>query len=170
MILSTDRIKLRPWSAGDETSLIRYAGNHRIAVNMRDRFPYPYTETDARNWISIATQGTPLSHFAIEYEGEAIGGIGFVPGEDVFSRTAELGYWIGQPFWGKGIATEAIGVIAPYAFQSYSLTRLFAGVFSYNPASGRVLEKAGFTLESVQRKAVFKEHQVLDLHMYVMIR
>ena len=170
LILTTNRIILRPWNAGDEASLIRYANNLKVAINLRDRFPHPYTATDARNYISIASQGTPLTNFAIEFENEAVGSIGIVLGEDVYRRSAEVGYWLGEPFWGQGIATEALSLIAPYAFQAFSLTRLYAGVFENNPASGRVLEKAGFTLESRMRKAVVKEHQIMDQLLYVMVR
>jgi ribosomal-protein-alanine N-acetyltransferase len=196
MILSSNRIQLRPWRTGDEVALVRYANNRKVAMNLRDRFPHPYTETDARNWISIASQGTPLENFAIELlprtdetalasakkapapgiaggpiaPGEAIGGIGLILGEDVYRRSAEVGYWIGEPFWGQGIVTEALTLLMPYAFRAFSLTRVFAGVFETNPASVRALEKAGFALESRMRKAVVKDNQVLDALMYVMIQ
>jgi RimJ/RimL family protein N-acetyltransferase len=176
MILTTSRLRLRPWQPGDEAALVKYAGNRNVSRYMRDRFPYPYTETDARNWISIASQDSPTAHFAIEYlgeggaPGEAIGSIGLMLGEDVYHRSAELGYWIGEPFWGRGIILDAIGVIVPYGFQTFSLTRIFAAVFENNPRSARVLERAGFALEGRLLKSVVKDHVVMDSLLYAVVR
>jgi ribosomal-protein-alanine N-acetyltransferase len=170
MILSTDKLKIRPWKLGDEPSLARYANNRKISINLRDRFPYPYTEQDARDWVTFASASSPLINFAIEAGGEAVGGIGIIPGTDVFRRTAELGYWLGEPFWGKGLMTDAVTLVVPYFFRQFNLVRVFAGVFDRNPASGRVLEKAGFVLESRMRKAVVKDGEILDQLMYVMVR
>lgn len=170
MILSTERLKLRPWRTGDEASLVLHANNREVSRNLRDRFPFPYTHADALAWIAHASGALPQTAFAIEVDGLAVGGIAVMLGSDVFSRTAELGYWLGQSHWGKGLMSEAVSLVVPWALRQFDLTRLHAGVFDWNPASGRVLEKSGFTLESRMRKAVVKDGQVLDQLMYVFLR
>ena len=170
MTLSTDRIALRAWKPGDEASLVKHADNRKVSINLRDRFPFPYTMKDAQWWVGFASQPQPLQNFAIEFQGEAIGGIGLILGEDVFRRSAEIGYWLSEAHWGKGLMTEALKLMTPYAFQTFDLTRIHAGVFDWNPASGKVLEKAGYALESRMKKSVVKDGQVLDQLVYVMTR
>ena len=169
-MLSTARVRLRPWRAEDKASLLRYANNRNVSIHLRDRFPYPYTENDADFWLAFANQGTPLLHFAIEADGHAVGGIGLVLGEDIYRRSAEIGYWLGEPYWGRGLMTDAVRLMTEYAFRELPLVRLFAGVFETNPASARVLAKAGYELESRQRKSVCKDGRVLDQLLYVMVR
>lgn len=169
-ILKSGLLLLRPWQPGDEDSLIKYGNNKKIAMNLRDRFPQPYTQKDAEEWINIAGNQTPKTNFAIVVDGHAVGGIGLMLGDDVFRLSAELGYWLGEPYWGKNITTEAVKLVTGYGFDTLSLVRIHAGVFDWNPASGRVLEKAGFTLESRMEKAVVKDGQILDLLNYVKIR
>ena len=137
---------------------------------MRDRFPHPYTAADADQWIRQATEETPQTHFAIVIGKSMIGGIGLELGTDIFRRSAEIGYWLGEPFWGRGIATEAVRAITNYAFSTFNLCRIYAGVFEWNPASVRVLEKAGFMREGRMRKSVFKDGRVTDQFLYAMIR
>jgi RimJ/RimL family protein N-acetyltransferase len=170
MTLKTQQSLLRPWRKGDEESLVKYANNRKVSIHLRDRFPYPYTLKDADWWIQFASTGSPLTNFAIEVDGHAIGGVGLILGEDVFRFSAEFGYWLGEPYWGKGIMTEVVSAAVEYGFSDLKLRRIFAGVFETNPASARVLEKAGFVFESRMSKAVFKEGQFLDQLMYVMIR
>ena len=169
-MLKSERITLRPWRNGDEESLVKYGNNRSVSKNLRDRFQHPYTLADAENWIKIAIQGRPGSVFAIEMDSHAVGGVGLLFGDDIFRRTAELGYWLGEPYWGKGIVTEAVKLITEHAFKSFELERIFAGVFSTNPASARVLEKAGYQFEGKQQKSVFKDGQVLDQLIYVSLR
>lgn len=168
--LKLERCTLRPWRAGDEPSLVRHADNRNVSRNHRDRFPYPYTAADAADWIArVSAQARPTS-FAIVVDGVAVGGIGIELGADVFRRSAEIGYWLGEPFWGRGIATEALRAMTDYAFQHFDICRLEAGVFDWNPASARVLEKAGYTLEGRARLAVFKDGQLGDRLLYALVR
>ncbi|MBM3926336.1 MAG: GNAT family N-acetyltransferase [SAR202 cluster bacterium] len=162
---------LRPWQRGDEPSLVKYGNNRKIWINLRDSFPHPYTMRDAREWVGLARlQKPPVTQLAIATNNEAIGGIGMFLQSDVHRRTAEVGYWLGEPFWGQGIASRALTAFVDYAFANFDLVRVFAGVFDWNPASGRVLEKCGFTLESRQKNAVFKDGKVIDQLVYVLVR
>jgi RimJ/RimL family protein N-acetyltransferase len=162
---------LRPWRRGDEPALVKYANNPRVAANLRDRFPHPYTPADARDWIERAgRQQQPIANFAIASAREAIGGIGIIPGEDVARRSAEIGYWLGEPFWGRGIATQAVEAMTAYAFSSFDLLRLGAWVFDGNAPSVRVLEKAGYVYEGRLRQAAVKNGKVLDLLLYARVR
>jgi [ribosomal protein S5]-alanine N-acetyltransferase len=170
MELKLERCTLRPWRRGDEASLVRYANNRNISRNLRDRFPYPYTAADADAWIGRVSAESPPCNFAIVVDGAAVGGIGLERGEDVFRRSAEVGYWLGEPFWGRGIATEAVRAVTAYAFATFDLCRLQAHVFAWNPASMRVLEKAGYTFESRARLAVTKEGRTIDRVEYALIR
>jgi RimJ/RimL family protein N-acetyltransferase len=168
--LELSRCTLRPWRAGDEASLVRYANNRNVSRNMRDRFPYPYTDDDADAWIEKASAETPATSFAIVVDGAAVGGVGIELGTDVFRRSAEIGYWLGEPFWGRGIATEALRAMTEYAFEHFDICRLEAGVFGWNPASARVLEKAGYTLEGRARNAVVKDRRTTDRLLYGLVR
>ena len=160
---------LRPWAASDKPNLVRYANDKAVARNLLDSFPHPYAEADAEFWIAH-TQANPGLHFAIEVAGEAIGGIGIIPQSGVAAKTAHFGYWLGQPTWGKGIATAAARVMASYAFRAIALARLEAPVFAWNPASMRVLEKAGFAREGVLRHSVFKDGELIDSVLYARLR
>jgi [ribosomal protein S5]-alanine N-acetyltransferase len=168
--LKLSRCLLRPWRTGDEASLVRYANNRNVSRNLRDRFPYPYTAADADEWIRLAEAQTRTTSFAIVVEGEAVGGIGIELGADVYRRSAEIGYWLGEPFWGRGIASEALCAMTEYAFERFDICRLEAGVFAWNPASARVLEKAGYTLEGRSRLAVVKDGQLVDRLLYGLVR
>lgn len=161
---------LRPWQQSDRDSLIKYANNKNVSINLRDRFPFPYTVNDANLWLQIASQGIPLPNLAIEHQGEAVGGIGLIHGEDIYRLTAEVGYWLGEPHWGNGFATEALQLFSDYAFEKFGLVRLFAGVKESNVASARVLEKAGFIFEARQKKAVVKEGVIMDQLIYFKLK
>jgi ribosomal-protein-alanine N-acetyltransferase len=166
-----ERIILRAWRRSDISSLIQYANNRKIWLNLRSIFPHPYTRAEADEWIAIceSNQGS-TTHFAIELRGEAIGGIGFRLLDDVNCKTAEVGYWLGEPFWGRGIATAALKQTTEYAFQIFALERLQATVFEWNPASERVLEKAGYKLEGRLRRSIFKDGRLADSLLYARIR
>jgi [ribosomal protein S5]-alanine N-acetyltransferase len=168
--LELSRCTLRPWRIGDEASLVRYADNRNVWRNMRDRFPHPYTAADAEAWIKKASAETPATSFAIVVDGAAVGGVGIELGTDVFRRSAEIGYWVGEPFWGRGIATEALGAMTEYAFAHFDICRLVAGVFEWNPASARVLEKVGYTLEGRARRGVVKDGRTGDRLLYALVR
>jgi [ribosomal protein S5]-alanine N-acetyltransferase len=166
-----ETIILRAWSRSDLSSLVRYANNRKVWLNLRDIFPHPYTTAEADRWITIceSNQGS-TTNFAIELQGEAIGGIGFRLLDDVNCRTAAIGYWLGEPFWGRGIATSAVKQTTDYAFHSFSLERLEATVFDWNPASARVLEKAGYVLEGRLRRSIFKDGRLADSLLYARLR
>jgi len=161
---------LRSWEWRDRDSIVRHANNKKVSINLRDRFPYPYTARDARNWLDMVVDQKPETNFAIDVGGEAVGGIGFTSQHDVGRRSAEIGYWLGEPFWGRGIATEALIAVTDYAFANFDLCRLFAHVFDWNGASARVLEKAGYAFEGRLRKSVTKDGQTIDQLMYAIIR
>jgi RimJ/RimL family protein N-acetyltransferase len=168
--IKLSRCELRPWRVGDEASLVRYANNRSVSRNLKDRFPYPYTAADANAWIERASTQTLVTAFAIVVDGGAVGGIGIELGTDVHRRSAEIGYWLGEPFWGRGIATEALRAVTEYAFEHFDICRLEAGVFDWNPASARVLEKAGYTLEGRARLAVVKDGRSGDRLLYALVR
>ncbi len=158
---------LRNWRPLDAKSLVKHADNPRIAAKMRDAFPSPYKMADAEQFISMATGSTPHLFLAIEFGGEAVGGIGIHLQDDVRHRSAEIGYWLSESLWGKGIITDAVRSLVPIAFKRYDLIRLEAGIFSNNPASMRVLEKCGFFYEAVCKDAITKNGILLDEVVYV---
>lgn len=161
---------LRPWHQDDAESLVRHANNRRIWKNLRDGFPYPYTADDADRWLVAGTRSDPVQHFAIAIQAEAVGGIGLIVKDDVYRRSAEVGYWLGEEFWGRGVMTEALRAMTLYAFNTFDICRLYAGVFEYNPASARVLEKCGFTLEGRLRRAICKDGRMIDELLYALVR
>ena len=138
-------------------------------MNLRDRFPFPYTRRDGREFIKMARRMKPESFFAIAVDGEAVGGIGFVPGHDVERVSSEIGYWLGEDFWGRGITTEALKATTLYAVQTHGFTRLFALPFAHNDASCRVLEKAGYVLEGRLRNSAIKDGLIRDQLQYAYI-
>ena len=158
--------RLRPWSLADLDSLVQYANNWNIAKNLTDAFPHPYTRESGEAFIKMATQDDPIHIFAIEVDGEAVGGIGIHPQSDIYRKNVELGYWLAEHLWGRGIVTEAIKQIVDFAFRTYDINRVFARPFGSNIASQRVLEKACFTLEARLEKTLFKNGEYLDELIY----
>ena len=164
-------IILRPWRRSDVPSLERYANNRKIWLNVRDRFPHPYTRRDAEEWISFCeTNCEPLVNFAITLADEAIVGIGCELLADVHRRTTEIGYWLGEPFWGRGFATAALLQMTEYAFTTLAMERIQALVFEWNAASARVLEKAGYVLEGRMRRSILKDGRLGDSYLYARTR
>ncbi|HEU4714235.1 MAG TPA: GNAT family protein [Pyrinomonadaceae bacterium] len=161
---------VRSWEWRDRDSLVRHANNRNVWINLRDRFPHPYTKDDARRWLDIVVGSRPETNFAIAVEDKAVGGVGYTIDTDVNYRSAEIGYWLGEEFWGRGIATEALIAVTEHAFSTYDLCRLYAHVFDWNPASARVLEKAGYVFEGRLRKSVTKAGQTIDQLMYAIVR
>ena len=170
LLIRTPTAILRPWREADAVPLARHADNPRVASCMRDLFPSPYSLDDARHFIAMASAPSKNIFLAIEVGGEAAGGIGIHPLDDVYRGTAEIGYWLGEPFWGRGIVTDAVRALVPVAFRRQGLLRLQAGIFSSNPASMRVLEKCGFLREAVHRHAITKNGEVMDEVLYVKFR
>jgi RimJ/RimL family protein N-acetyltransferase len=161
--------QVRSFRAADVASLARNANNPNVAVTLRDRFPHPYTEDDARGWIEyVAGQDREIA-FAIAVGPEVIGCVGLEFCEDVHVFSAEIGYWLAEPYWGRGIVTRALRAVTEYAFATYDVVRLFAPVFSSNPASARVLEKAGYRREGTLRRSVFKNGEFLDQWIYAIL-
>lgn len=160
---------LRPWRLADADALVRYADNPNIARNLRDRFPHPYTMRDAKAFIHACAATRPHVSFAIVVEGEAVGGIGISSGSDVERFSAEIGYWLGEPFWGRGITVEAVQLMSTYAFNSRHVLRLFALPFAENRQSTRVLEKAGYIREGILRASAVKAGGVRDQALYALV-
>lgn len=160
---------LREWRWEDKPSLIYNADNYKIAKMVKDRFPYPYDEAAADNWLKAVTEEVPQTNFAIVVREKAVGGIGFESQGDIFQRTAEIGYWLGEEYWGKGIMTETVKAITAFAFHNFDLCRLYAGVFATNPASVRVLEKAGYQFEGRLRKSITKFGQTIDQLLFAKV-
>jgi RimJ/RimL family protein N-acetyltransferase len=160
----------RAWQQGDEPVLARYADNRKVWRNVRDGFPHPYTLADATAYVSRHAHEDPHVTFAIAGGGEPIGSIGLHLGEDVHRLTAEIGYWVAEPFWGQGIATRSAKAVCAYGFNTLGLVRIHAAVFEWNLASMRVLEKAGFVREAILRKSVLKDGHVIDSVQYVLVR
>ena len=163
------QVRLRPWSFADAPALVEYANNQRIAQNLRDTFPHPYTEQDAEFYLCLMADQRRDLHLALEVESQAVGSIGVHFKTDVRRRSAEIGYWLGQPYWGRGLATAAVQRVAEYVFAHFDVCRLYAVVFESNPASARVLEKAGFELEAIMRKSVVKDGRTLNSLLYARI-
>jgi RimJ/RimL family protein N-acetyltransferase len=166
MEINCGDFRIRSYHPADGVDLVRYANNPRVASNLRERFPHPYAHEDAAEWLDVALRQDPETNFAIATDEELIGTIGLRLGEDVYRHSAEIGYWLGEPFWGRGIASRAVAALTDWGFEQFSLLRVFAYVFSENPASMRVLEKAGFELEATMRQAVVKNGQVMDQRLY----
>lgn len=169
MLLKLSHCDVRSWKASDADAVAMYANNRNIWLNLRDRFPYPYTKRDAVEFIRHARDQRPETAFAIAIGGEAVGGIGFLLNADVERVSAEIGYWLGEPFWGRGVATDALEAVTRYAIQAHGLTRVYALPFATNAASCRVLEKAGFVLEARLRRSAIKDGRICDQMQYAFI-
>lgn len=160
---------VRDWSRSDKGSLLRHANNRNVWRNLTHLFPHPYTEADAENWFSLLENMAEPTHWAIEVEGQAVGGVGCTVGKGVRARSAQFGYWLGEPYWGRGIMTAAVQRIAPYVLSHFALVRLESPVFAWNPASMRVLEKSGFVREGLHGAALFKDGEIIDEVLYALV-
>ncbi len=157
---------IRSWTLADAAALQCYANNREIWINLRDVFPHPYSLNDANAFLNHVTQEKPETTFAIATSAQAIGCIGLHLGQDVHCKTAELGYWLAEPFWGRGIMSEAVTEFSRYAFGAFDLQRIYAVPFESNRGSIRVLEKARFICEGRMRASIFKDGKVLDSFLY----
>ena len=158
--------KLREWNLNDIDSLVKYANNYKIAVNLTDQFPHPYNIENGKAFIQMATKDIPISIFAIEINGEASGGIGLHLQTDIHKKNAELGYWLAEPYWGKGIMSKAVKQMIDYGFKTFEIERIFARPFGTNIGSKKVLGKAGFILEGKFEKTLFKNGEYFDELIY----
>ena len=171
MEIETPRCRLRPWRLEDKDDLLRNADNPRVARNLMNGFPSPYTPADADAWLQgRVEEGEPALHFAIEIDGVAAGGIGLIIREDVYARNVGVGYWLGESYWGQGYATEALRALVPYVFETFDCHRLHSHHYGWNLASGRVLEKAGFRLEGCLREHICKNGEFTDSLQYGLLR
>lgn len=170
MELKLKTCTVRSWDWRDRDAIVKHANNRNVWINLRDRFPHPYTVNDARRWLDMVVGHTPETNFAIAVADQAVGGIGFTVQHDVARRSAEIGYWLGEQFWGRGITTEALVAVTDHAFSNYDVCRLYAYVFDWNCASARVLEKAGYAYEGRMKKSVTKDGQTIDQLMYAIVR
>jgi RimJ/RimL family protein N-acetyltransferase len=151
----------------DADAVVRHANNANVARQLRDRFPHPYSRANAQAFLKVST--SDATNLAIEVDGEAAGAIGYVVGTDVERYSAEIGYWLGEAHWGRGVATEALVLVSAHVFTSVNLLRLFALPFADNLASIRVLEKAGYVREAVLRSSSVKYGMPRDQALYARV-
>jgi RimJ/RimL family protein N-acetyltransferase len=169
MELPLTRCTVRSWRLEDVPSLARHANDRDVWINLRDAFPHPYTEADAARFIRSAVRRRPETLFAIEVDGEAAGGIGYGIHIDVERVSAEIGYWLGRTFWGRGVMTEALRAVTRQAVEAHGLTRIYAVPYEWNGASFRVLEKAGYVCECRMRRSAIKDGKVIDQLLYAYV-
>jgi ribosomal-protein-alanine N-acetyltransferase len=162
-------ITLATLKTDDAGTLAQLANNRNLWLNLRDRMPQPYLLTDAVYFIEAAQEGAMGPVFGIYVDGKLAGIAGFIPQTDIHQLSGEIGYWLGEPYWGRGIATIAIRHVVQYAFENTRLIRLFAGIMEHNKASMRVLEKNGFVLDIIQKAAIYKDGKVLDEYRYSLV-
>jgi [ribosomal protein S5]-alanine N-acetyltransferase len=163
--------RLRPWTLADEPSLVRHADSRNVWRNLRDQFPHPYTATHAAGWLAYAAATpTPVGVYAIDVGGEAVGTISIERRADVQRASAEVGYWLGERLWGRGVATAALRAVTAAALAQPDIIRLFAYVFAWNRASMRVLEKVGYRREGVLVRSAIKDGTVVDEVLYGVTR
>lgn len=166
MMLRGERCALRPWRPADADAIVLHANNPNVARQLRDRFPHPYTRSDALAFLKAVGNAPALTNLAIDVAGDAVGGVGFVPGSDIERYSAEVGYWLGEALWGRGVVTEALTLVTAYCFDELKLLRLFALPLADNAASIRVLEKAGYAREGTLRSSCVKYGVPRDQVLY----
>lgn len=171
VVIEGEGFVVREWRFSDCDSLAANANNQKIWDNVMDHFPHPYTKQDAFDYISmVQVMPTPPMRFAIEVDGQAVGSIGFSSEGDIERVTAEVGYWLGEDYWGRGIMPKVVAAVTKYAFETFKFQKIYALVFDYNPGSMRVLEKAGYQLEAVLHKAAVKNGKVIDFYYYCVMK
>jgi RimJ/RimL family protein N-acetyltransferase len=168
--LTNENVTLREFTADDKYRLAELANNPKISINLRDAFPNPYTISDAENFLEKYAKLDSSQIFAIEYNGVYAGNIGLHMGNDVYRKSAEIGYFLGEPFWNRGIMTKAVNLICDFGFKTMDIVRIHAGIFEYNPASMRVLEKCGFKMEGIFEKSVIKNGALYNEIRYAKLK
>lgn len=164
------KYKLRDWRLSDLASLVEHANNYQVAKWLTDQFPYPYAEADGLSFIESVLQDKSSLILAITVDGKAVGSIGIFPQSGVHRKSAEIGYWLSEAYWGQGITPRAIREMVNLGFKKYDIVRIFARTFAGNAQSQRALEKAGFTLEARLRNAIFKNKALQDELIYVLLK
>jgi [ribosomal protein S5]-alanine N-acetyltransferase len=171
MLISFTDFSVRDWRQDDARSLARHGNDRRIWLNMRDAFPHPYTLADAEAFLAFVADMQPRTFFAIAVDDQAVGGIGYTLRRDVERISAEIGYWLGTAFWGRGIMTTALRAVTAYAFREHSeLRRIYAVPYARSIASVRVLEKVGYRCEGRMRHSAIKDGQIIDQLLYAILR
>ncbi|MEP6465964.1 MAG: GNAT family N-acetyltransferase [Parafilimonas sp.] len=165
----TSDILLRPWKKEDAKQLAYIANNKKIWNNLRDSIPQPYTIADAEKWVAHCSSQKPVLSFAVIYKSALAGSIGCVPKTDVYHKTMEIGYFIGEDYWNLGVATQAVRILLSYIKTGFDVVRLYAEVYAQNKASMHVLRNNGFYLESIRRKSAIKNNILLDDYVWVKI-
>lgn len=160
------KITLRMLKPEDVDALATHANNYNISKNLTNKFPFPYSKKDAKIFIEWALSHHPIQIMAIDVDGELVGSIGIHPLTDIYAKSAELGYWIAESFWGKGIATKAIAEMVRYGFGAFEIDRVFARIMHNNLASQAALKKAGFVFEAKFIATIFKNDQYFDELVY----
>ena len=170
MRIELSKSAIRSLRMSDAPSVVKHGNNFNVWINLTDRFPHPYTLIHAYAWLKQHVGIAPETSFAIEVEGAYAGEIGFLPLQGEHRLCAEIGYWLGEEYWGLGIATEAVRAMTEYLFVKHNLVRLHAHVFEWNSASIRVLEKCGYIREAVLRRSVIKNERIIDEMLYAFVR
>ncbi len=160
------QFELRKWQPSDLESLVKHANNYNIARFLTDQFPHPYTIQDGERFLENVLSHDPAKILAIVVQGEAVGSIGVFPQQDIHCVNAEMGYWLSEEWWGRGIMSAAIRRMVDYGFSTFTVDRIFARPFGSNTASQRVLQKAGFRLEARFEKTLLKNGELLDELVY----
>jgi RimJ/RimL family protein N-acetyltransferase len=172
MNLILSKSTIRSFRLTDVDSLVKHCGTYSVARNL-SALPHPYTRQDGEKWIAIATGGQPETNFAIAIEDQVVGGIGISIGDSqrpgICDHCGEIGYWLGESFWGRGIVSEAVAALSDWAFSELGLVRLYAPVFARNVASARVLEKAGYAFEGRLRARYFRDGEYIDGLLYAKV-
>lgn len=163
---------IRKWKIEDIESVAHYANNEKIACKLRDAFPHPYTLENAKAYVESCVNNSEARQLcrAIAVNGSAVGSIGIFLGGDVYQKSAELGYWLAEEYWGKGIMSKAVKQICAEAFEKYDIVRIYAEPFAHNAGSRKVLENAGFTLEGIMKNGVYKNEHIYDYCIYALLR
>lgn len=160
-------VQIRPWESEDAAELAAICNNKKIWLNVRDTFPHPYTVGNAVEWIAFTLTQQPVRNMAVVCNGNIAGSIGVMTKEDVYRKSIEIGYFLGEQYWGKGIATKAVSLLLDYINTNFDVMRIYAEVFVHNTASMKVLEKNGFHLEGIRKKAVIKNNVIMDDYVWV---
>jgi len=168
-ILECEKCVVREWAQSDKDALVRFANNRNVWRNLTHKFPHPYTAADADWWLTFVAQMPEPTHWAVEVDGLCVGGIGVTRGDGTFVKSGLFGYWLAEPYWGRGIMSTAVKPVSRHVMSHFGLARLEAPVFAWNPASMRVLEKSGFVREGVLRASVFKDGRLIDSVLYALV-
>jgi len=170
IIATGENVVLRELLDTDLEKFVEYANNEKVSINLRDAFPKPYFLENATNFKKMIDAQNPKTCFAIQYQDHYVGNISLSIGSDVYRKSAEIGYFIGEPFWNKGITTKAVNLITNWGFTHLDIVRIYTGIFEFNKASQRVLEKCGFIKEAIFRKSICKNNEIFDEIRYAKIK